>query len=73
MKDFRRYGAGALLLASLVSISAAGAPIILDAVDSGAYFDNGTHNPGIENYLTGEVHQPRKTASTPKQTGPVRQ
>jgi len=27
----------------------------------------------IENYLTGEVHQPRKTASTPKQTGPVRQ
>jgi hypothetical protein len=53
MKDFRRYGAGALLLASLVSISAAGAPIILDAVDSGAYFDNGTHNPGIENYLTG--------------------
>jgi hypothetical protein len=53
MKDFRRCAARALWLLSLAAIPAPAAPITLEAVDSGAYFASGLHNPGIENYLTG--------------------
>jgi hypothetical protein len=53
MNDIRRDSIGVLLITSLTAIPAAAAPVVLDALDSGFYFDNGTHNPGIENYLTG--------------------
>jgi hypothetical protein len=61
MKDCRRYAAGVLWLLSLAAIPAPGAPITLEAVDSGAYFANGLHNPGIENYLTGVFGQEHRS------------
>jgi hypothetical protein len=45
-----------LQLSALVCMAAfacAGAPVTLDAVDSGYYRANGLHTPSLENYLTG--------------------
>jgi hypothetical protein len=46
-------GIAVCLLVAAAAKPVAAAPVTIDAVDSGFYFSNGTHNPAIETFLTG--------------------
>jgi hypothetical protein len=49
----RHYALNLFMLLGSTAPTCAGATVTLDAVDSGFYFANGTHNQSIENFLTG--------------------
>jgi hypothetical protein len=48
-----KTGLAATVLLGAASLPCHGATVALDAVDSGFYLADGTHNPASENYLTG--------------------
>lgn len=61
MKRYERCALCLFLLFGATALPCSGGTVTLSAIDSGYYAADGSHNPALENYLTGQLTTERRS------------